>query len=68
MSKEDLANPSGPITVGSFIHRKPGMSEAEFYEYWYTRHGAFVAPWAEKYGLVAYRQVSKRIRIHTVSW
>ncbi|KAH0829691.1 hypothetical protein AYO21_10598 [Fonsecaea monophora] len=56
MAEESYANPTGPVTIGSFIHKKPGMTEEDFYRYWYTRHGALVAPWAEKYGLIGYRQ------------
>jgi len=56
-TSQDLANPSGPFTTGGFICKKAEFTEAEFYEYWLVNHSAIVIPWAEKHGILSYRQV-----------
>lgn len=48
-----------------FLKRRSDMSEQEFYNYWAKHHGALVAPWAVKHGVLSYKQVcSKTISLH----
>lgn len=40
-----------------YLRRKPGMSKEQFYDHWEHVHAKKVAPWAERVGVVSYRQV-----------
>jgi hypothetical protein len=51
--------PGQPWTLIAFITRKPGTSREEFSLHWQKTHAVLVAPWAEKWGIIKYRQVSK---------
>jgi hypothetical protein len=50
--------PGLPWTLIAFITRKPGISREEFSLHWQNTHAVLVAPWAEKWGITKYRQVS----------
>jgi hypothetical protein len=45
--------------ISVLSRRKPGMSEEAYRKYWTERHGALVAPWLKRYGILKYTQVSK---------
>jgi hypothetical protein len=45
------------IEVLMYVRRKPGMSREDFYKHWQGTHARLVAPWAEKHGVVSYKQV-----------
>lgn len=42
--------------IVAFIKRNPNLSREDFYKYWSTIHAPLVAPWAEKHGIISYRQ------------
>jgi len=44
-------------TILVYIRRKPGLTSEQFYDHWETVHARIVAPWAEKNGLLGYRQI-----------
>jgi hypothetical protein len=44
------------ILIVTFIKRNPNLSREEFYKHWSTIHAPIVAPWAEKHGVLQYRQ------------
>lgn len=58
---QDLADPSGPFTVGGFLCKKSDWTENSFYEYWFVKHSAVVIPWALRHGIISYRQVSHAV-------
>lgn len=44
----------------ALVIRKPGTTLAEFNEYWEKTHAPLVIPWALKWGIVYYAQVTRR--------
>lgn len=48
---------SSSIQILTYIRRNPSLSRSEFYDYWRTKHAPIVAPWAQKYGILSYRQI-----------
>lgn len=44
------------VQIVTFIKRNPKLSREEFYKHWSTVHAPMVAPWAEKHGVLQYRQ------------
>jgi hypothetical protein len=49
-----------------YLRRKPGTTRGEFYEYWQNTHAKLIALWAEKHGVISYKQVSNT-RTHIVN-
>jgi len=41
----------------AYLRRKPGLTKAQFYDHWQNIHAKKVAPWAEKHGIISYKQV-----------
>jgi hypothetical protein len=44
------------VQIVAFICRNPKLTVEEFYKRWSTVHAPIVAPWAEKHGIISYRQ------------
>ena len=44
------------IQIVTFIKRNPKLSREDFYKHWREVHAPIVAPWAEKHGILTYRQ------------
>jgi len=49
------------VQATAYIKRKPGLTQAQFYDYWQNVHARKVAPWAEKHGVLSYKQVNMLI-------
>ncbi|KIW00660.1 uncharacterized protein PV09_07847 [Verruconis gallopava] len=47
---------TGTTQIVTFIARNPKLTREEFYKHWGTVHAPLVAPWAEKHGIISYRQ------------
>ncbi|ROT35842.1 hypothetical protein SODALDRAFT_381128 [Sodiomyces alkalinus F11] len=41
----------------SFLKRKPGLTQEQFYHHWEKVHGPLVKPWMEKHGFISYTQI-----------
>ncbi|KAM0723793.1 hypothetical protein Q7P37_000783 [Cladosporium fusiforme] len=57
-----MAIEAKPVRVSIFMHRKEGVSEADFHKYWTERHAKVVSDWLQCHGVIKYTQV------HTPSW
>jgi hypothetical protein len=45
------------IELVTYLVRKPGMSRKEFNDHWQNTYSKVIASWAEKHGVVSYKQV-----------
>jgi hypothetical protein len=50
---------TGTTQIVTFIARKPSLTLERFYKHWSTVHAPIVAPWAEKHGIISYKQHHK---------
>jgi hypothetical protein len=45
------------VQIVVYIKRNPVKTQKQFYHYWENTHAPLVAPWAQKHGIISYRQV-----------
>jgi hypothetical protein len=60
--EDAIASPASAVVEHvqaiAYLKRKPELSLSQFYAYWEHIHAKKVLPWAEKHGVLSYRQVS----------
>lgn len=45
------------IELITYLRRKPGLTRAQFNTHWQSVHAKKIAPWAEKHGVISYKQI-----------
>lgn len=50
--------------ITTFFHKRPDISEEDFYAHWGTVHGPLCVPWALHHGFVQYTQVRPHLELN----